>query len=123
MHPTLTERGFQKQVVALARLCGCRVAHFRAARIQRKDGGVYHATAVDADAAGYPDLTIVHPRRGVLWVELKVGGNRPTPEQDGWLGALAAAGGRAVVWTPPDWPAIEAFLLGDLPLSDAPSGG
>lgn len=96
------EAEFQEQVIGLARANGWRVAHFRAVRVQRKNGQVYHETPVAADGAGFPDLILV--RRGRLIVaELKVGANTTTAEQDAWLAAFKAAGAETYVWYPLDW--------------------
>lgn len=48
--------------------------------------------------AGVPDLALMVPRRGFhgLYVELKVGRNKPTTEQYGWLNFLNEQGYKAV---------------------------
>jgi hypothetical protein len=51
--------------------------------------------------AGVPDLFLPVPRAPYhgLWIEMKAGKGRPTPEQRGWLEALAAQGYvTAVCW-------------------------
>lgn len=102
-----TERDFQRQVIGFAKLRGWLVAHFRPARTA--SGG--WRTPVQADGAGFPDLLMVHPARGVLLaVELKVGRNAATDAQVRWLEAFRAAGVRAEVWTPDQWPQIEEAL-------------
>jgi hypothetical protein len=103
----LTERQFQDQVVALARLCGWRVMHSRPALDRR---GRW-STAILGDS-GYPDLTMVRSGR-LLLVELKVGKNKPSPEQRAWLDLLDQVMGDAVavyVWTPKDWSEIQRVL-------------
>jgi hypothetical protein len=109
--PKIFEAEFQAQVVALARLSGWRVAHFRKVRVRRADGSTYWETPVAADGKGFLDLELVHPRRKrFLKVECKVPPNRPTPEQLEWLAAYEAAGIDARVWYPADWPEIESVL-------------
>lgn len=101
---TPSEAQFTAQVIALARLHRWRVAHFRPARTTRG-----WRTAVSGDGAGFPDLVLV--RGGViLVVELKVGRNTTTADQDAWLAAFRAAGVQAFVWRPADWDAIVATL-------------
>ena len=73
---------------------------------------VYHPYDSRRSEPGYPDLTLVHPRRGVVWAELKVRGGRVTAEQDAWLSVLRQAGQRAYLWRPSDWADIEAVLGG-----------
>jgi len=94
--PKLLEKELQSAVIDTARLFGWRVAHFRPA--MTKHGW---KTAVGGDGAGFPDLVLV--RDGVLWIELKVGGNTLSAEQAAWLEALRAAGEECYVWTDSDW--------------------
>jgi hypothetical protein len=94
----LTEKQFMAQVVKLATLCGWRV---------------YHTYDSRRCVAGFPDLVLVHRKRGlVVWAELKVGKNTTTPEQEAWLDDLFGCGQRVTVWRPEQWPAIEALLTG-----------
>lgn len=92
----MTEKTFQSQVVQLARLCGWRV---------------YHTHDSRRSAPGFPDLFLVRAEKA-LAAELKVGRNRPTPEQTAWLESLNRAGVRAVLWTPADWDEIRDTLTG-----------
>jgi hypothetical protein len=107
--PPLSEDAFLRQVIALARLRGWLVAHFRPVRVQRRDGTCYHETPVQADGAGWPDLVLVRQGR-VLFAELKRQAGRVEPRQRAWLDALAAAGLSVAVWRPSDWAAIETAL-------------
>jgi hypothetical protein len=105
---TWSEDRFLREVVALARACGWLCYHPRPARTAR--GWV---TATQGDT-GFPDLCLCHEGRGLLlFVELKAAKGRVTPGQERWLAALRAAGVRAEVWRPGDWPAIEELLRGD----------
>ena len=84
-----SEAQFQRAVVALARTRGWYVFHVRDSR--RGLG------------AGYPDLTLVHPRTGqLLLAELKSATGRVSPDQHRWLAALRLGGHTAVVWRPED---------------------
>ena len=91
------ERDFQGSIVALARRCG-----FLA----------YHTHDSRRSAAGYPDLTLVHPERHIgVWLELKSWGKEPTVEQRQWLHALnLATQWEARVITPDDWSWVVARL-------------
>lgn len=105
----ITEAEFQRQVIALAHICGWRVAHFRAARTSSG-----WRTAVEADGAGWPDLVLVHPRRRkVLYRELKSERGDLSAAQYEWLAALESAGQDAGVWRPGHWPLIEQTLTGE----------
>lgn len=108
--PKITENEFTAQVIQLAQACGWRVAHFRPART-----ATGWRTAVQGDGKGFPDLVLAHKERGrVIFAELKVGNNKPSPEQNDWLQTLAAvsisAGVSVYLWTPDDWPEIEREL-------------
>lgn len=100
------EESFQTAVIDLAHLHGWHVAHFRKART--KKGWI---TAVGADGKGWPDLFLCHPKRQIVIArELKVPPNKLTKEQEEWIDVLNACGIWAKVWTPADWPEIEATL-------------
>jgi len=99
-----TERAFQSQVIELARLLGWRVAHFRPAKTARG-----WRTPVQADGAGFPDLTLVRGGR-LVFVELKSGRGRLSDAQRGWLTALQAAGVETYVARPADLDALVAIL-------------
>ena len=92
-----TEKGFQTAVTSFARHHGWRV---------------YHTFDSRKSQAGFPDLTLVHRARGLVFAELKVGRNVPTPAQVDWLDDLRAVGVRAYLWHPEDWTEIEAVLGG-----------
>jgi len=95
---SMSERQFQQWVMDLARACGWRVWHFNDSRRQVKPG----VWVGDADAAGFPDLVLAHPRWGVIFRELKAEGEKPTPKQEQALADLRAAAADAKVWWPHD---------------------
>ena len=91
----ISERDFQAQVLALARLCQWRCYHtFDSRRSER----------------GFPDLVLVRRSR-VLFIELKSERGRPTSAQQAWLADLEGTGKVDVrLWRPSDWNEIEATL-------------
>lgn len=101
--PRESERSFQASVATLARLCGWRLAHFRAA--WTKDGW---RTAMSGDV-GYPDLTMCRGGR-LVFAELKAVGGRLGDEQVVWLDALRETPAEVYLWRPPDWPEIRRVL-------------
>lgn len=106
----ISEAEFQEQVIQFAKLHGWRVAHFRKVRVQRANGSVYWETPVAADGKGFLDLELVKDR--LVKAELKVGHNKMTIEQEGWINAYWNAGIEAYVWFPKDWTQIEHILGG-----------
>lgn len=93
-----SEANFQRTVKEAAELLGWRV---------------YHETDSRKSAAGKPDLELTHPRHGSLYLELKVGKNRPSREQVEWIDWYRHCGIPAYVVWPEDWEAIEAMLHGN----------
>ncbi|MBM4407820.1 MAG: VRR-NUC domain-containing protein [Chloroflexi bacterium] len=72
----MTERELQDAIVQVARLHGWLVYH------------TYDSRRSDP---GFPDLVLVHVKRGQLWfLECKSARGRVTPEQQDWLSALGA---------------------------------
>lgn len=98
------EQDWQRDVIALARTLGWRVAHFRPAQTSKG-----WRTPVSADGKGFPDLILVRDR--VIAAELKNERNKVTPEQNAWLVAFRDAGVEAHVWRPDDLEAVMATLL------------
>lgn len=97
----LTEKQFQRQIEDLAALLGW----------SRKYHNLY---AVGSDP-GYPDLTLLHPDLGVLWLEVKGVRGRPSAEQVGWLRDIRRAGFHGYVVFPRDIEIVDALLRGDIP--------
>jgi hypothetical protein len=92
---TISEAEFTTQVIELLTLRGWKVAHIRPAKTARGWRTPYQGHI------GLPDI-IAARGQSVLLAELKVGRNKPTPEQQEWL---TASGG--VLWRPEDWDTIE----------------
>lgn len=95
--PKISEAALQSAVIATAHAFGWRVAHFRPAKTEKG-----WRTPVEADGAGWPDLTLVRRER-LLFAELKSASGSLGPEQTVWLRALRATGAEVVVWDDRDW--------------------
>lgn len=91
----IPEKEFQQQVLDLARLLGWHC---------------YHTWLSVKSAAGFPDLVLAHPQRGVIFAELKRQDRDLTPAQAEWFGVLVAGGAEAYVWRPDDFDAIKQRL-------------
>jgi hypothetical protein len=93
-----TERDCQATIVEAARLLEYRVLAIRPAAGGKAGGG--WASPIQGDP-GYPDLTLVHRRAGVLWVELKRSPNLLEHDQEAWRDAFTDAGLTwRLVWVP-----------------------
>ena len=103
------ERGFQRRVLALARLKGWRHWHDAATNAPRRCGACGTVRRAPRNAAGMPDLILVR-RPELIWVELKAEGGDVSVEQLLWIEALRACGQRVYVWWPDDWHEIERVL-------------
>jgi hypothetical protein len=102
---------FVGQIVKVAHLHHWKVASFRPARVRIKGIETWR-TAWGADGKGFPDLILVRAKPyawgrapSLLFWEVKVGKDKPTPEQTAWLELL---GGRVVM--PDDWDWITESL-------------
>lgn len=101
----LREKDFTTQVIAVARIYGWRVAHFRAAMTQRG-----WRTPVQGDGAGFPDLLLIKGPR-MIAAELKRQTVKDVDrEQQVWLDAFEGAGADVRVWRPSDFDAIVVEL-------------
>jgi hypothetical protein len=73
----------QSQVIQLAKMNGFRVHHSR--NVQLADGRWMTAIAGDA---GFVDLVLAHPERGVIFIELKSEVGKLSPGQIAWQNAF-----------------------------------
>ena len=91
----VTEKEFQQQVVALARVCGWRT---------------YYTHDSRRSPFGFPDLCLVRPPR-LIMAELKSERGKLSPQQIEWLADLSRiACVECWVWRPSDWDRIVAAL-------------
>lgn len=104
----MNEQAWQQQVIDLARLCGWRIHHTRAAINRRGQW----STPTQGDP-GYPDLTLAHPDGLVVIAELKTERGKVGPDQHEWIRLLDDSSELAVeVWRPHHWGHVEQVLRG-----------
>ena len=101
----MKESTFQSSVIMLARLHGWLVMHTRAVEIRP---GVWKTPL--QGHAGYPDLTLAHASRGVIFAELKSEMGRLSDKQELWCQTLNDAGMDHYVWRPKDMDYISKRL-------------
>ncbi len=104
------ERAFTAWALKQARSRGWLGGHLSNMRVVRRKVGVF--AIPDKDAAGFPDLVLVHPSLGVVWIELKMPDGRLKPEQVVWLRALRESGQRVFVFYPAQQDDLLAVLDG-----------
>jgi hypothetical protein len=100
------EQAFQNQVVQLAHTFGWLVQHTRAAK-----QGDRWLTPIQGDA-GFPDLVLVHYRRGIIFAELKSDTGALSDAQYQWGRTIKEAGGEWKLWRPKDLDEIQRRLSG-----------
>ncbi len=92
----VSEKQFQAQVIAAARLAGW---------------FVFHPYDSRRSESGFPDLVLAHPqRKRLLFRELKSLRGRVRQEQRVWLWVLRQCGQDARVWRPDQWSEIRREL-------------
>jgi hypothetical protein len=120
---SMREDELQTAVISIARSLGYLVAHFRPARV----AGSWR-TPTQADANGYPDLTLArdgwewkpgYERGRLIFVELKSQRGRVGQFQELWLDVLRACGCECYVWRPSDLISgeIAEILTGPRPVT------
>ena len=99
-----SEDGFLGWVIDCARRqFGWTVAHFRPCQTEQG-----WRTAVAADGAGFPDLTLVRDR--IIFAEVKSMSGRLEPEQKAWRDRIILAGGEWHLWRPDQREWITSLL-------------
>jgi len=125
---TMTEAQWVSQVEDLALIGGWRCYRVTNStrEIMRRGGARVRVRNVNASGVGFPDMVLVHRRRGrLLFVELKRGRRTAggtysvTPEQEAWLADLRAVGEvwrtpaiGVHVWRPEDIAEVTSVLVG-----------
>ena len=100
-----SEAEFQKAVITLAKLHGWKVMHTQPAQI--RPGRWITPNTGDQ---GFPDLVMVHPSRGCIYVEIKTDKGVVSNTQWEWLITLEDAGCEVHVWRPYDLEKISERL-------------
>ncbi len=95
----VTEKEWQRTVVEAASVLGW---------------SCYHTHDSRRSNAGFPDLVLVHPDYGVVYMELKSTRGRPSPAQNQWIALLQTVGECAGVFWPDDWEFVERILKGEI---------
>lgn len=110
---SMSEKTLQDRIVGRAKRRGFKVAHAgRGIAAFTAEGEPIFVTPM---AKGWPDLFLLHERRGfVLVIECKKEKEEPTDEQIGWIRAFNACGIPAVVCKPSDLRLgrVDAILAG-----------
>jgi len=101
----VSEAEFQKAVITLAKLHRWKVMHTQPAQI--RPGKWITPNTGDQ---GFPDLVMVHPARGTIFVELKATKGVVSDAQWDWINTLEDAGQEVHVWRPKDLEKISQRL-------------
>jgi len=97
----MSEKLFQDKVRQIAVMNGWLCFHPAPSQVRP---GVWRT-----DGRGFPDLTLAHPERGLIFAELKTTEGRTTKEQLRWLAVLGAHS-EVYVWRPNDLDKIAERL-------------
>ena len=115
-----SEEEFQLRITNFAENNGWRWWHVKDSRKQvvRKAGGrEFRKWVPDPEIAGFPDLTLVHPRIGMVFSEVKGDDGVVSPTQKKALNDLATGATRiprglwVQVWYPDDWDDVVVPVL------------
>ncbi len=101
----MTEDGFLRTVLDMARLFGWRAMHIRPAWTKKG----WRSPVQGPGSKGFPDLVLLKKEK-FLVRELKTDKGKLDADQEAWLKELREAGVDAGVWRPRDWTAIEEEL-------------
>jgi hypothetical protein len=116
----ITEKQLQSTVIGWAETYGWLVYHQVDMGFQDPTTGKWkHSRRI---GPGFPDLVLVHPKRGrLIFAELKAEKGKVKPHQQEWLDALDNARSKdkpghthtVAVWRPSDLDDIERILRGE----------
>lgn len=102
-----THEEYQAQIVELAHVLGWRHLHVR------RTIGRGKRWTTSTNVVGWPDLLLwSEKQRRVVAIEVKVGRDKPSPEQEAVLASLSAAGVESMVAYPADLDAVQRLLRG-----------
>lgn len=101
----MTEAEWQQQVIDLAHACGWQHLHIR------RSIGKGKRWTTTTNIVGWPDLVLMRPPDGLLFVELKTEDGKVSPEQSTVLDFLDRfAFASAHVWRPSDLNEAKSIL-------------
>ena len=111
--PAQSEADFQRMVVDMAHRLGWVTFSVRQAAVHFGKGADRKDMAF-VTSGGWPDLVLCKPPK-LLFAELKSEkkGAKVSPEQEEWIAWLKGCNEDVRVWSPRDWPEIEATLKGE----------
>ena len=92
---SMLEKHFQQKVITVAHYYGWLVQHTRAVNSEGR-----WMTPISGDA-GFVDLVLVHPTRGLIFAELKSDRGKISANQVAWIDALSGHA-ECHVWRPKD---------------------
>ena len=98
----ISEASFQAQVKSLAYIHGWSLHHSQPSMTRT---GRYITTG----AAGFPDLVLCHPTKGLIFAELKTTKGKTSISQDHWL-TILNRNAEVYVWRPEQLQEIEHRL-------------
>jgi hypothetical protein len=107
----MTHKQMQSGLEKLAHTLGYKCAHFRPA--MRRDGS--WVTPVSGDGKGWPDNILAKEGMPLVIIELKIEGDKLTPEQREWFELLNLVPGiRVFIIYPHDcWERVTNILTGE----------
>ena len=94
----ITEKQFRQNVIDLAKVLGY---------------DYYFSWTSIHSPRGWPDLSLAREGQPIIFIELKVGKNKPTELQKHWIELLNTTGNKAFVFWPYQWDEIVEVLNGD----------
>ncbi len=103
----LTHEQYQRQITELAQ-----ILHWRVLHVRKSIGGKKQGWRTTTSIIGWCDLWLWHDDYGFVGIEVKVGKDKPTPEQLEVLASLARAGARTLVAYPADFDVVVNVLKG-----------
>lgn len=112
------ESDYDQTIIDMSHAYGWRCVHFRPGmtsrfRINKKgESKPVWTTPVSGDAAGFPDWMFFKPGEKPIFIEFKVGRNKPSPEQEEWLDLLNEVPGiqSGLLILPDDLDRLEELL-------------
>jgi hypothetical protein len=103
--PPISETMFLMQIKSVANLYGWTLHH-------QQPTMTAAGRWLTAGSVGFPDIVLIHPRRGLIFAELKTDKGKATAAQLRWLDELKNYA-ETYLWRPKDFDAIVQRLQHD----------